>query len=284
MRPEGERVCFDPYAEIFLSTALRRAENIHSALAQRISEWESLFPGVCDAIVARTRFIDDCLEEAIKHDLRQVIILGAGYDTRALRFDRLKKDVTIFELDHPATQKEKLDRYRRNDLGVPDYVTFLPVDFEKQDFGDVLRANGYDGALTSIFIWEGMTYYVSGETVEHTLTSISRNAAGGSSVVFDYFPPSVAAGTSPLVEARALRAALKRLGEDVVFGLDPRKIADVLDGLGFDLVRNLSAEECRRLYFTGVHRHRKLSAMFVFAQARVKHNRNRFARPGEESE
>lgn len=270
MRPEDERVCLDPYAMYFLPDSLRCAKNIYQALEERVSAWDRIFPGVCDAIVARTKFIDDRLEEAIAKGFRQLVILGAGYDTRALRFDELRRDKMIFELDHPATQRMKLKRYAQNRLAVPENVVFLPVNIEEQDLGSILFANGYDKGLTSVFIWEGMTYYISAESVHKTLSFVSANSARESTIIFDYFPPSVAAGTSHLIEAQVLAAALRQIGENFLFGIDPQKIECFLNERGFELAKNISANECRPLYFKGPARHRKASSMFFFAQAKLK--------------
>ena len=95
MRPENERICNDPFAEFFLPDGVIDAPDRNEQIRQAISSWETLFPGVSNAIVARTRFIDDGLEDAIVDGIRQLVILGAGYDTRAMRFNALKESVTV---------------------------------------------------------------------------------------------------------------------------------------------------------------------------------------------
>jgi methyltransferase (TIGR00027 family) len=269
MRSAGERICNDTYAQHFVSETIRQAKELQPGLAQRVSEWDRIFPGVFNAILARTRFIDDCLEIAIEEGLQQLVILGAGYDTRALRFDRLKETAVVFELDHPATQNAKLQRYRHILHGTPDHIVFLPVNFGAENLGRKLFEHGYDVDLKSFFIWEGMTYYLSAAAVDETLSFISRNAPDGSVVVYDYFPPSIVDGTTPLTEARALRTALKSMGEEVLFGLDPVTTEEFLNRRGFDLVQNLTAEEYKKRHFKTSNRHRTVSEMFVFAHAQV---------------
>lgn len=274
MRPANERICFDPYAKYFVSDTLQQANNIYSALVERVSDWEKRFPGTCDAVIARTRFIDDCLEVAVEEGLEQLVVLGAGYDTRALRFERLKGNVAVFELDHPATQKTKLKRYRQNLRTIPDHIVFIPVNFEKEEFDQKLFDHGYSSKMKSFFIWEGMTYYVPASAIDKTLSFISDNAPEGSSVVFDYIPPAVANGTSHLMGAVDLRASLKKLGEEFVFGIDPDSIKKFLIKRGFDLVKNLTAKDCRQLYFKESNRNRRVSDMFVFAQAKVREKKS----------
>lgn len=269
MRPVGERICYDPYAKYFVSDTLRQAKDMYPVLVEQISNWEEIFPGVCDAVLARTRFIDDCLEDAIEGGLQQVVIMGAGYDTRALRFKRLKENITVFEVDHPATQKMKLERYKQSRLAVPNDVVFVSTNFNEEDLSQKLFDNGYGSSLKTFFIWEGITYYVSTATIDKTLSFISKNSSEGSSIVFDYFPPSVVDGTSHLVEARALRVALKQLGEEFVFGLDSEKIKDFLEKRGFELVKNITAKDYKNIYFKSSNQHRSVSDMFIFAHARV---------------
>jgi methyltransferase (TIGR00027 family) len=270
MRPADKRICDDPYARHFISNTFHQAENTQQMIAERISAWEKIFPGVCNAILARTRFIDDCLDNAIKEGVQQMVIMGAGYDTRALRFKRLKKNVRIFELDHPATQAIKLERYKQSKLPIPNNVSFVPVDFSSEDISQKLVENGYRRLMRTFFIWEGVTYYISSDAIDKTLSFILNNAPEGSSVVFDYFPSSVVDGTSHLNEARALSVALKQLGEEFVFGLDPEKTKSFLKNRGFDLVINITAKNYKNLYFESPNLNRRVSDMFIFAHARVK--------------
>ncbi|MEJ2041373.1 MAG: SAM-dependent methyltransferase [Desulfosarcinaceae bacterium] len=128
LRPPEERICHDPYALYFLPESIFSADDRNDQIQAAVSRWETHFPGVCNAILARTRFIDDCLEQAISEGIRQLVILGAGYDTRALRFDALRQGMMVFEADHPATQRlktERIDKYLDVDLA---NVHFLPVD------------------------------------------------------------------------------------------------------------------------------------------------------------
>lgn len=267
------RICHDPYARYFVSDSLRNATDLHSALAQRISDWENRFPGICSAIAVRTRFIDDCLETAFAEGLQQLVILGAGYDTRAFRFDRLKKSVAVFELDHPATQKIKRERCRAIRAAFAERIVFVPIRLGEEDLGRILFDHGYRSARKSFFIWEGMSYYLPAAVVDDTLTFISRYAAKGSSVAFDYVSPAVAGGTSRLPEATALGTALKQLGEPLVFGIEPGNIDAFLGDRGFALVQDLTAADCRRRYLAGANRQRQVSEMFRFAQARVSEKR-----------
>ncbi len=269
MRPDAERICNDPYAEYFLPERFYSAENRKDKLGEIISDWDARFPGVSNSIIARTRFIDDCLQEALNADIHQLVILGAGYDTRALRFEALRDTAAVFELDHPATQKAKLDRikhYLGDDLS---HVRYVPIDFSKEDITEKLDTCGYDDQLKTFFIWEGVTYYLPAQAINKTLQFIRRHSAFQSSVVFDYFPPTVVDGTTPLVEARALREGLKHIGEEIMFGIDPVQIAVFMEDRGFSVIKHLSSTEYWRVCFKGAKAARSVSDMFLFCQAMV---------------
>ena len=211
LRPARMRICHDRFARFFLPEDIYRTADSARRLGGLISRWNKSVPGVCDAILVRTRFIDERLQAAIDRGLRQLVVLGAGYDSRALRFDQLKRGGMIFELDHPATQKIKRRRIEENHLPLSDHLIFIPCRFDTEDFASKLLTSGYDAALPTFFVWEGMTYYLTRRQVDRILSFIARRSPTGSELVFDYLPPSVVDGTNRLTEARVLRQALQQM-------------------------------------------------------------------------
>jgi methyltransferase (TIGR00027 family) len=269
MRPDNERICYDPYAAFFLPDGVIGAPDRNEQIQQAIRNWETHFPGVSNAIIARTRFIDDCLDAAIVDGIRQLVILGAGYDTRAMRFKALKESVTVFELDHPSTQNKKLERIEddlKEDLS---HVRYISIEFSKEDLANKLFSCGYDETLKTLFIWEGVTYYIPASAVDQTLSFISYHSPSRSNVIFDYFPSTVADGTTEITEARALRDGLRRIGEEIVFGISPNRINEFMQVRGFSVIQNLTVEDYRKIYFNGVNKNRTVSEMFIFVQANV---------------
>ncbi|KPJ76370.1 MAG: hypothetical protein AMJ54_11970 [Deltaproteobacteria bacterium SG8_13] len=269
LRPAGQRIFHDPYARCFLPDEFTRTGDTAFLLEERISRWNRLVPGVCDAILARGRFIDDRLLRSIDEGLQQLVILGAGYDTRAFRFTQLNEGVPIYELDDPATQQMKLQRLKKYRLPVPDRLTFIPCRFDCEDFIARLLESGYDPGRITFFIWEGVSYYLSPADVDRIMAFISNHSPAGSAVVFDYFPPSVFDGTSRLDEAVVLRQALKQMGEEITFGIDPDTIEDFLSARGLGLRKHLSSEDLHHMYLKRVNRETTVSKMFYFAQASV---------------
>jgi methyltransferase (TIGR00027 family) len=137
-------------------------------------------------LLIRTRFIDDHLRRALADGATQVVILGAGFDTRALRFADLLQGRKTIELDYQSTQEIKRRRLSEACIPVPDYLRFAEIDFKRDSLSDVLRDAGYQPQQKTFFIWEGVSMYLTEDTVRRTLCTISRYSAPGSSLVMDF--------------------------------------------------------------------------------------------------
>ena len=124
-------------------------------------------PGVNGFLMASERFIDDVLQSFLNEGLQQLVILGAGYDSRAYRFD-LHGRVKTFEVDHPVTQAEKLEKVHRVFGKIPEHVRYVPVDFNTQTLSERLLSSGYGPGLISPFIWQGVTMYLTPVGVDTT--------------------------------------------------------------------------------------------------------------------
>jgi methyltransferase (TIGR00027 family) len=141
--------------------------------------------GLSNFMLIRTRFIDDHLQAAIRRGATQVVILGAGFDTRAYRFSDLLRDVRVFEIDHQATQETKKRRLQEALDNLPPNVCFVETDFCRDALRDVLRAAGYQPSERTFFVWEGVTMYLTEGGVRDTLRTVAESGAG-SSLVLDY--------------------------------------------------------------------------------------------------
>jgi len=187
----GQRICYDPLARRLVNPFFYFLAKAFAGYGERKA------PGTAGFLVARARYIDDYLEAGLDSGINQLVILGAGLDSRAYRFERLRGRVAVFEVDHPATQRGKRQRLRKVFGELPNQVTFVPVDFNEEGL-DKLFGFGYDRRQKTLFIWEGVTYYLMAEAVDSTLEFVSKNSGQGSSIVFDY------------VYTSALTAASKR--------------------------------------------------------------------------
>ena len=136
--------------------------------------------------LCRTAYTEKALETAILTGTMQYVILGAGLDTFAFRKPEFLLTHRVFEVDHPLSQADKIKRISRAGWTVPDNLTFVPVDFTKDNVMECLITNGFDPAAKSFFSWLGVTYYLSVEAIDNMLAALSGICADGSTLVFDY--------------------------------------------------------------------------------------------------
>ena len=255
-RPEGARVCFDPYAMDFLDPWLKAM--VRSRLLTRLALWSFRwrFPGTdtFSSVVARVRYIDEYLSARVDEGIEQLVLLGAGFDTRVHRFGRLRTRTKVFEVDHPSTQQAKTARVIERFGALPPNVVYVAVDFDAEDLGEKLIHNGYRTDAKTVFIWEGVTMYLSPEAIDKTLTFVERCSAEGSSLIFDYVFHSFIAGTydDGRLRQKVVRKALayfERLGEPMTFGLPPEDVESYLAGKGFDRIHNVTGRFLENAYF-----------------------------------
>lgn len=151
-KPEDERICYDPYAVYFVNPETLAFAASNPEKSKEMSEYyERLFPGLANSIRARVRYFDDFVKNSIDEGLEQLVILGAGYDTRVYRIEGLKGELKVFEVDHPDTQSVKIKKVKEIFGFLPDYVIYVPVDFETDNFGERLFEKGYNRSLKTLF-------------------------------------------------------------------------------------------------------------------------------------
>ena len=248
-RPEGKRLFYDPYAIIFLDNKLRRAVQYSPiALVRKYLRWKihKELPGGFTSGVARTKYIDDLLKASINKGVQQVIILGAGYDTRALRLDFLQ-NIPVIEIDHPNTAKRKLGALQ-SELGkLPANVRFYQIDFNEQSLDDLAQARHIDMSIRTAFIWEGVTNYLSDQAVDGTFKFFSRFASG-SSLIFTYVHQQVFDDPGSFYGAQKLLNDLAELEETWTFGFDPEELKEYCRKFNCTLEADKGAVEYREDY------------------------------------
>jgi methyltransferase (TIGR00027 family) len=271
IKPLGQRICEDHLSVFFLR---RRYQYLgRSRLLVRFATWlvaEKRFPGCVGSVVARTRYFDECLRSAIQEGIEQLVILGAGYDTRAYRFEELKTKIKAYEIDRAATILRK-KRIVKGIFGeIPGHVVFVPVDFETDAIENKLFSAGYDAGKKTVFIWEGVTYYLDSRAVDKTLEFVANQSGPKSEILFDYFDGSVLNGNnSSTVVKKFVQYAAKK-GEPFKFGIKDGKLGEFLVQRGLTLKDNLTSESAKARYFKGKNRHRTVLPIFKFACAQVK--------------
>jgi methyltransferase (TIGR00027 family) len=190
---------------------------------------------------ARSRIAEDALSEAVERGVRQIVILGAGLDTYALRNPHSAREIRIHEVDHPATQAWKLERLAEAQIALPPWLLFVPVDFERDDVGEKLAAAGFEQNSPAFFTWLGVVPYLTQDAIGRTLDYIS--SIQNSEVVFDYMEPPEAFSEELRQLEKARTEQLKKIGERSVSRFEPAGMAAILRSHGFCAIEDFSFQE-----------------------------------------
>lgn len=185
-------------------------------------------------LAARSRIAEDTLAEAVAAGATQYVLLGAGLDTFALRNRWPQGLERVFEVDHPATQAWKRQLVERAGLRMPTAASYVPVDFEQQDFVAQLMAHGWQPGQRTVFSWLGVTMYLAPAAVEATLARIGATAAPGSMLVFDYLRRPAALDVPRRLGLRLMARRFRRMGEPWRCFLGDQELQSLLSRHGFE--------------------------------------------------
>lgn len=248
-RPQGYRLFGDPYAINFLDRRFKQVIKLSRLPVIRNMVQQIIYrkiPGALSSGIARTKYIDDRLQYTLHKGVRQVIILGAGFDTRSLRLGFLR-NIPVIEIDHPNTAAIKLN-VLKNCLGrLPENTRYLQVDFNEQRLEDLISWNNIDVSIPTTIIWEGVTNYLSAEAVSSTFRFIER-FTGGSYVIFTYVHQMVLDHPGTFYGAEKLLHDLDQLEERWTFGFRPEALKDYLNRYQLALLEDKGAKEYRQKY------------------------------------
>ncbi len=241
--PEGVRLVDDRYGAAFVAPAVGRW------FGREVDRLRPLAtaPGIVHWILymqVRTRVIDDALRAFLAAGGRQLVLLGAGFDCRALRMPELA-GARVLEVDHRATQTRKREVLTR--LGARSPVEYVTWDFEEramEDLPDVLAESGLDVAAPVFTIWEGVTMYLSAAAIDTSLRAIRTWSPAGSQLAMTYFAKSRI--EQPSLLTRAMKAAVAMFGEPWKFGWAPDELPGYLAERRFELVRDVAMSDAAR--------------------------------------
>ncbi|MGR8941637.1 MAG: SAM-dependent methyltransferase [Gammaproteobacteria bacterium] len=276
LKPEHRRVCYDPLAIHFLRPIFRALCGLGPLV--RPLFWllaERKFLADVAQSIGRTRFIDDYVTQCIGKGIQQLVILGAGYDSRPYRIEGIKEQVKVFEVDYPATQRVKKARIMTLFGSLPSHVTYVAIDFNEDSLEQKLPACGYDTALKTLFIWEGVTYFLSSGAVDDTLAFVREKSGAGSSIIFDYTFRSLIDGGNDSKETHKEKEILARIGEPYTFGVDQGSIRKFLAERGFHEITEADPDRLTALYFKAARQNRRFPTFFPLVYASVKPRQNR---------
>ncbi len=238
----------DNLAEVFLATDVRQAIAAPAPRAYVLKQLARY--GSYEYFIARTAWLDNEVRMALEDCLPQIVLLGAGYDSRAYRFRGLIRDTRLFELDSAVTQQRKRSRLEQAGIPIPAQLAFAPIDFTRQSVAEVLGAAGFDEGKKTLFVWEGVTYYLPAEAIDRTLAFVRRHSAAGSVVCFDYL-----ADAPDMLERYGVRESLEAVrnmhrSEPVQFRIQEGAIERFLSERGFRLTEHLTTEEMEKRFLT----------------------------------
>lgn len=211
----------------------------------------SMFPlGIYEYVTARTKVMDAAFADALEACFPQIILLGAGFDTRALRFINQNKVTKIFELDVATTQQPKLDILHKKKIALPENLVFAPIDFNRESLFEALAKAGFQEMQRNLFIWEGVSMYLTAQAVDDTLEFIRRRSARGSRVIFDYIYKSVLRRENRLYGEQEIFKTVSRAGEGWTFGLEDGEVGPFLAKRGFEIITHHTPQDLEALYLT----------------------------------
>jgi methyltransferase (TIGR00027 family) len=213
-------------------------------------------PGIYEYVLARTKIMDSEFIHALETDFPQIVLLGAGFDTRALRFADLNQGTRIFELDIETTQQPKIGVLLQKKIKIPEELRFVPIDFDKESLFKALSEAGYQEKQKSLFLWEGVSMYLSAQAVDETLGFIRTCSASGSRIAFDYIFASVLRQEGDLYGEREAYNMVSKVGEGWTFGIEAGEIERFLAVRGFEIVAHYAPAELERIYLTAENGYR----------------------------
>jgi methyltransferase (TIGR00027 family) len=249
--PKEKRLFEDPYSEKLLIPffkillALMRSPKRFDRMIQ---SREKKYPGEFGWLLCRTRYIDDVLKNSItEKKIETVVNLGVGMDCRAYYIPGIES-VRYFEVDHPLVLKKKRAKLKKILGHLPNHVILVPIDFEKQSLDIELKRAGHNLSSKTLFIWEGVTQYISKEANHNTLKYVAQ-AAPGSDIVFTYLLKSFIDGKEIQEGTEATyKRFCKKNNPLWIYGLDPTDIGNYLSKYSLSLIEDIGSDEVKERY------------------------------------
>ena len=259
----------DNLAAIFLEET--QTKSLHDPAARNWVMQHHISPGAYAFMLARTAFFDQIFARALQDNVAQVVLLGAGYDTRPYRFMELLHATRIFEVDAPPTQQRKRACLQQAGISISPQISFVPINFEIDDLQAVLSAAGLQRAQHTLFIWEGVSYYLSAAAVDQVLACVTALSPTGGSIAFDYAVLSPAILQDKDVQEFRQSMQTRHADEPTHFGIRAGTIETFLAERGFQIIEHLTADDMTARYLTPQRYPDvgKVMPLFGFVHARV---------------
>ena len=266
-QPDTTRLFDDPVVKELVGSTIRFLMQFAAMRRLTITQTEAVARGLFGAQICRARYIDDSVQAALDQGGKQVVILGAGLDTRPYRLPAMEC-ARVFEVDLPGVQKNKVKKIEKYLGHLPEYVTFIPIDFDTQNLESVFAETSFDQSKQAVFTWEGVTQYITEGAVRRTLAFVGKSAPG-SILVFTYVLKSVIERRSDILDADHLMDAVAH-DSPFIFGLEPSEIPAFLKPFHLKLIDDVGNTYYQEKYLKPIGRKLRVSEAERIAYAIIK--------------
>ena len=203
------------------------------------------------SIVARARFIEDLVVEQAGRGLSQYVILGAGLDSFAQRRPEIASRLRVFEIDQPGPQAWKRQRLMEIGFGVPDWLRFVPVDFEAGgSWQDELATAGFDDSKPAIVVSTGVSMYLTRDANAAKLRQVAA-LAPGSTLAMTFLLPLELADPEIRTGLEMAEQGARASGTPFLSFFTPPEMVALAREAGFREARHVSAADLAQRYFAG---------------------------------
>jgi methyltransferase (TIGR00027 family) len=196
--------------------------------------------GLYEYVIVRTGYYDDLFCDHLMRDIPQIVLLGARFDSRPHRYRDLIRETSVFEADAPATQEYKRGVLEKNQIACHKNIRYIPIDFEKDDLAEQLVKAGYRPELQTLYIWEGVTFYLTPAATASVLRALRAVSPSRSILSFDF---------QTIDEEQSLiDTGLEN--EKIRFGIKSGTAEEFLNEFGYSVLELVNADEMGRRYLT----------------------------------
>ena len=200
-------------------------------------------PGAYGFNVVRLLYMDDVVRREAADGLDQLVVLGAGYDTRAYRMGGELDGARVFEVDLPAMSRDKRQRLQKAIGSIPDEVRYVEVDFNRQDVFERLAEHGYDESARTLFVLSGVSMYLPESAVLKLFSQVASQSARRASILFDYVYDDLLTSPERYTGAGQFIARAAKAGEELRYGISMEGAGAVLDRCGLRLASQYDMRE-----------------------------------------
>ncbi|NHK30331.1 MAG: SAM-dependent methyltransferase [Asgard group archaeon] len=205
--------------------------------------------GIYEYVISRTKYIDEIFTKSLEDNFDQILVFGAGFDSRGIRFLSTKNKTIVFELDAPKTQEAKIHQLDKRSIEIPSNIVFISIDFNKESVHDKLDQAGFKKGKRSLFILEGLIMYLDETAVEDTFKLMKEYAGKDSLAVFDTIYASVLREEYLYYGEKEIFDTVKNANEKWTFGIERNEIQSFLEKRGYILLEKLDSTSLEEKYF-----------------------------------